>query len=156
MSNPQWGTRLEQDTIDKLNELIKLKYGDDRKAFIEDALDQLSDDTFDKIHCTVKGIMAFNEAQEVSADRVLINYQMVYQLLDCSHQVNILSYLESHQSNIDSHHKDMGLGDANKSFNAMHRLKYERTSDKSNNELAKQAKLDQLKLDLKPYIEACA
>lgn len=152
MSNPQWGTRLEQDTIDQLNELIKLKYGDDRKAFIEAALEQLSDKTFGDIHSTVKGIMTFNDAQEVSADRVWINYQMVYKLMGCKHQVNILSYLEAHKSDIEAHHNKVGLGDANKSWNATHRLKYDRTADKENNELLREARLERLKLDIAPYI----
>lgn len=152
MSNPQWGTRLEQDTIEQLNRLIEIRFGDDRKAFIESAIEEFTDATFDDIHSTVKALIAFNESQEVLADRVFINYQLVYQLMGCRHQVNVLSYLEAHSQNIESHHSKVGLSDVNKSWNITHRLKYDKTSDKENNELAKQAKVDQLKQDIKQYI----
>lgn len=156
MSNPQWAVRLESETIERLNALIDSKYVGDRQKFIDTVLETLGAVKHPEIDRIVQGVMRFNKAQEISADRVLINYQIVFNLMGNTSQVNILKYLKENVDLLEAHHKEMGLGDANKSWNATHRLKYTRTSDKDNNELAKLARVEQLKADLKPYIEVCA
>lgn len=156
MSNPQWSIRLNQTKIDKLNQIINTTYSGDRQKFIDDVFNKLVDNKYPEIHNLVSSIMRFNEAQHTNTDRVVITYRLLYSLLENTRQVAILNYLESNSVLIETHHKKMGLSNVNKAFNSNHRLKYEKTSDKDNNELAKQAKVDQLRLDLKPYLEQCA
>lgn len=154
MSNPQWGVRLLPEKIERLNSLIDRRFLGDRQKFVDAVLEKLEEVKYPEIHKLVQGLMRFNEEQEVKFDKLLINYQLVYKLLGETSQVNIRKYLDLRSQEIRGHHEKMGLGDENKSWNITNRLKYIRTSDKENNEQAKQAKVDQLKLELKPYISA--
>ena len=156
MSNPQWAVRLEQSKIDELNSLIAGAYSGNRQAFIEDVLRKVLSSKYPKIHRLVMGIIQFNKAQHSKSDRVFISYRLLYSLLNNSRQTAILNYLKNHSELIKAHHKSMGLSSTNKGWNSTHRLKYERSGDKSNNDLLKKAKVDQLMMDLEPYIRQCA